>query len=85
MTNYTPPQEMLEKSIKDAWYTCLQAEFLQLHQRPPKKGEIEKLVGSLSDEDLLILLKASYGFGALPPSLRQDTALIQIVRASVWV
>lgn len=80
----TPSPAKLDKAVKDAWYVCLESKWIEDGNNPPQKGELESFAKSLSNADALALLKGSKGYGGLPPSLMDDTKLINVMRSAQW-
>ncbi|WP_336971814.1 hypothetical protein [Alcaligenes sp. PF14] len=83
-TNLTPTPEMIDKAMKDAWYSCLLNQWIKNGNEPPAKGELELFANSYSDKKALDLIKASKGYSALPPSLQDDVKLISNLRSAKW-
>lgn len=78
------PQEMLDRAVKDAWWACLLHDFMKKHNRPPLAADMAPMIQGMTNVELLDILKASAGYEALPPSLRNDAALIAAIRNAKW-
>jgi hypothetical protein len=75
------PDEFNEKSVKEAWGTCLYADFFQANQRYlTSTSELKRFVEQYTFQDLLSKLKSTAGYQALPPDLREESILWKVLQ-----